>query len=162
MGLDDFVVRSLPVSNPPTAAADEADATWDSIWASILVGIARGAFKTMVAYSEERTQFGRALSKFQAVQWMLADSSTELDAAALLTARALATPGDQRLAAAAAYYSGKVCLAISDRAIQVHGGYGFTLEYRPQLFWRAARQITSGVLGLSFRRHESLLSTEKS
>ena len=116
-------------------------ASWDLIWAAISLGTARGAFRTLVEYSQEREQFGRPLSAFQAIQWMLADSSAELDGAAVLLDRSIREPSVAAHAARAAVFASEAAVKIADRAIQGHGGYGFTLEYSPQAYWRGAHQL---------------------
>ncbi|MGC6418548.1 MAG: acyl-CoA dehydrogenase family protein [Bradymonadia bacterium] len=131
--------RLLAVDDSSTIQADWA--AWDLIWAAVSLGVARGAFRTLVEYSQEREQFGRPLSAFQAIQWMLADSSAELDGAAVLVDRAIRRPSTAVHAARAALFASEAAVKIADRAIQAHGGYGFTMEYLPQEFWRSAHQL---------------------
>ena len=83
---------------------------------------------------------------------MLADSNAELDAARLLVRQAAAYvstghPDARRLAEQAALSAAEAALAIADRAIQIHGGYGYTREYAVERFWRDAQQLLMGCLG---------------
>jgi butyryl-CoA dehydrogenase len=86
-----------------------------------------------VAYAKERKQFGQAIANFQAIQFMLADSATELDAARLLVRRAAwMQDNGQRItreASVAKLFAARVAMRACDRAIQVHGGYGYTREF---------------------------------
>lgn len=97
-----------------------------------LVGLAGGALELTVAYAKQRHQFGRAIGSFQAIQHRLADHATAVEAARLLAYEA----ADPR---AAYRWCGAVARAVAADAVQVHGGYGFTLEYDPQLYLRRAR-----------------------
>lgn len=111
--------------------------------ASQAIGVGRAALDAAKSYARERKQFGQALADFQAVQNMLADAATQLDAAGLLTLRAAymkekGLPFSARAAMAKLYASemaGRVC----DMAIQVHGGYGYTQEFPVERFMRDAR-----------------------
>ncbi len=114
------------------------------------VGIGRAALEEAVAYAKEREQFGKPISTFQAVQWMLADSATELDAARLLYLRAAqAKEKGKRFsseAAMAKLFASEAASRAADRSIQVHGGYGYITEYSPERHYRDARitQIYEG------------------
>jgi len=107
------------------------------------VGIGRAALEKAVAYSKDREQFGKAIGSFQAIQWMLADSATELDAARLLYLRAaqLKDKGARfsSEAAMAKLFASEAASRAADHAIQIHGGYGFTTEYDPERHYRDAR-----------------------
>lgn len=115
--------------------------------ASVGVGIGRAALAEAAAYARERRQFGRPIADFQAVQWMLADAATEMDAAALLTIRAgLSLDGADDLgashaAAAALVLTSEAALSASQKAIQVHGGYGFVREFVVERLARDARYL---------------------
>lgn len=96
-------------------------------------GIASAALDEGVSYARDRKQFGKAIADFQAIQWMIADSRTELDAARLLVLRA-ATLKQQgqffsREAAMAKVYATEKAGLICDRMLQVHGGYGYTRDF---------------------------------
>jgi alkylation response protein AidB-like acyl-CoA dehydrogenase len=101
--------------------------------ASQAIGIARAAVESAISYARERKQFGQPLSGFQAIQWMLADSATELDAAGLLALRAACrkeTGGSfTREAAVAKVFASEAAYRACLRAVQVYGGYGYMREY---------------------------------
>ncbi len=107
------------------------------------VGIGRAALEEAMAYSKQRQQFGQPISRFQAIQWMLADSALELDAARLLYLRAawLKDRGERHSveAAMAKLAASEAASRAADRAIQIHGGYGFTTEYAAERHYRDAR-----------------------
>jgi butyryl-CoA dehydrogenase len=107
------------------------------------LGIARASLEKSVAYSKERHAFGGPISNLQAIQFMLADMATELDAARLLTLRA-ASLKDQHVrhsleSAEAKLYASEACTRITHKAIQVHGGYGYTTEFGIERHYRDAR-----------------------
>jgi butyryl-CoA dehydrogenase len=111
--------------------------------ASQALGIARAALEKSVAYSKERQAFGTAIMNHQAIQFMLADMATELDAARLLTLRA-ASMKDQHVrhsleSAEAKLYASEACTRITHKAIQIHGGYGYTTEFGIERHYRDAR-----------------------
>lgn len=107
------------------------------------VGIARGAFEAALAYAKERQQFGRPIADFQAIQFYLADMAMELDAARLLTFKA-AWAKDQGKrysleAAQAKLFASEMAQKVTNKALQIHGGYGYTREYDVERFFRDAR-----------------------
>lgn len=111
--------------------------------ASQAVGIAQGAFEAALSYSQERMAFGKPIAQFQAIQFMLADMATEIDAARLL-ARKAAWKQDtgQRFsmeAAMAKLYASEMATRVTHKAIQVHGGYGYSREYPVERMYRDAR-----------------------
>ncbi len=107
------------------------------------LGIAQGAYEEAVAYSKEREQFGKSLSNFQAIQFYLADMSTEIDAARLLTWKAAWTKENRKRytleAAQAKLFSAEMAQRVTNKALQIHGGYGYTREYNVERFFRDAR-----------------------
>jgi butyryl-CoA dehydrogenase len=107
------------------------------------VGIAQGAFEEALAYSQEREQFGSHLSDFQAIQFYLADMSTELDAARFLTWKAAWAKENQKRftleAAQAKLYASEMAQRVTNKALQIHGGYGYTKEYNVERYFRDAR-----------------------
>jgi butyryl-CoA dehydrogenase len=117
------------------------------------VGIAMGARNEAVKYAAERTTFGKPIAQHQAVAFQLADSETELQAAHLLTLRA-ATRRDQDRdrvgpeAAMAKLYASEMCNRVAYRAVQIHGGYGYSRDYPVERFYRDAR-VTSLYEGTS-------------
>ena len=111
--------------------------------ASQAVGIARAAYEASLRYAKGRVQFGQPIASFQAIQFMLADMATEIDAARLLTYRA-AFVKDQGLkftkeASMAKVYASEVAMRATTKAIQIHGGYGYTNEYPVQRYFRDAK-----------------------
>ena len=116
--------------------------------AALSVGLARGAFEASLAYSRQRRQFGKALCEFEAIQFYLAEMATEIDAARLLTERAAAAKDAgqpvTRLSAQAKLYASEIAVRATDRAIQIHGGYGFTKDYPVEKFYRDVKLCTIG------------------
>jgi len=104
------------------------------------LGIAQGALDEAVKYSQEREQFGRPLAKFQAIQWMLADMETEINAARFLvySAAAKKTEGKRfsKEAAMAKLYASEVAGRAVNKAVQIHGGYGYTRDYPVERYFR--------------------------
>jgi butyryl-CoA dehydrogenase len=107
------------------------------------VGIAQGAFEEAITYAKEREQFGHSLSDFQAIQFYLADMATELDAARLLTWKAAWAKTNQRRytleAAHAKLYAAEMAQRVTNKALQIHGGYGYTKDYNVERYFRDAR-----------------------
>jgi alkylation response protein AidB-like acyl-CoA dehydrogenase len=116
--------------------------------ASLAVGMARGAYEAALKYARERRQFGRAIADFQAIQFYLAEMATEIDAASLLTRRAASArdAGEHvtKLSAMAKYFAGEMCVRVADRALQIHGGYGFVKDYPVEKFYRDVKLCTIG------------------
>jgi butyryl-CoA dehydrogenase len=107
------------------------------------VGIAQGAFEAALAYSQQRMAFGQPISQFQAIQFMLADMSTEIDAARLLVRKA-AWKQDTgarftRDAAIAKLFASEMATRVTHKAIQIHGGNGYSREYPVERAYRDAR-----------------------
>ncbi|MCR4406413.1 MAG: acyl-CoA dehydrogenase [Anaerolineae bacterium] len=116
--------------------------------AAMALGLAQGAFERALAYSKERVQFGQPICNFQAIQWMLADMSTEIDAARLLVYRA-AWLKDQGLpftkeAAMAKLFTSEMAERVCYKAIQIHGGYGYMKEYEVERMYRDQRLCAIG------------------
>ena len=107
------------------------------------VGIAQGAFEEALSYSKERQQFGQPISSFQAIQHYLADMSTEIDAGRLLTWKAAWAKENRRRysleAAQAKLFTSEMAQRVTDRALQIHGGYGYIREYNVERYFRDAR-----------------------
>jgi len=107
------------------------------------VGIARGAMEEALAYAQEREQFGAPLASFQAIQFYLADMATELDAARLLTWKAAWAKESQKRytleAAQAKLFASEMAQRVTNKALQIHGGYGYTKEYNVERYFRDAR-----------------------
>jgi alkylation response protein AidB-like acyl-CoA dehydrogenase len=116
--------------------------------AALAVGTAQGAYDIALRYSQQRRQFGRPISEFQAIQFKLADMAAGIAAARLLTQRA-AWMKDQgrrvtKEAAMAKLYASEVAVRICDDAVQVLGGYGFIKDYRVEKFYRDVKLCTIG------------------
>ncbi len=107
------------------------------------VGIAQGAFDEAVTYAQQREQFGKPIASFQAIQFYLADMSTELDAGRLLTWKAAwAKDRGKRFtleAAQAKLFTSEMAQRVTNKALQIHGGYGYTRDYDVERFFRDAR-----------------------
>jgi butyryl-CoA dehydrogenase len=107
------------------------------------LGIAQAAFDAALKYSRERQQFGRSISSFQSIQNYLADMSTEIDAGRLLLYRACAFKDSGRAfgpeAAKAKLYCGALATRVSNLAVQIHGGYGYSKEYDVERYFRDAK-----------------------
>jgi alkylation response protein AidB-like acyl-CoA dehydrogenase len=116
--------------------------------AAIAIGIARGALEEALEYARERIQFGKSLVQFEAIQWMLADMATELDAARLLTQRAarlkdLNKPFAQS-ASQAKLYAAEAAMRATTKSIQIHGGYGYIKDYPVERYFRDAKLCEIG------------------
>ncbi len=109
------------------------------------LGISQAALDESVLYAKERKQFNKSLSQFQAIQWMIADMSTEIEAARLLVYQAanyMQTGDRQRYskyAAMAKLFASEVSHRVTHKAIQIFGGYGYTKDYPVERFYRDAR-----------------------
>ena len=107
------------------------------------VGIAQAAFEEALAYAAEREQFDRPIADFQAIQHYLADMSTELDAARLLTWKAAWAKENQKRstleAAQAKLFASEIAQRVTNKAVQIHGGYGYIREYNVERYFRDAR-----------------------
>jgi alkylation response protein AidB-like acyl-CoA dehydrogenase len=110
------------------------------------VGIASAALESAIQYSKERSQFGTPIGDFQAIQWMLADSATEIEVARLLTLSAAALKDKRvrfsREASMAKLYSSEMAYRVCNRAVQIFGGYGYISEYPVERFLRDAKVST--------------------
>ncbi|MGI8512776.1 MAG: acyl-CoA dehydrogenase family protein [Solirubrobacteraceae bacterium] len=116
--------------------------------AAMGVGLAQGALDEALSYAKERRAFGQPISRFQAIQAKLADLSTEIEAARLLTYRA-AWEKDQGknftlTAAQAKLKTGRLAVRATEEAVQIHGGYGYIEEYPVCRFYRDAKILTIG------------------
>ena len=116
--------------------------------AAMGVGLAQGALDEALAYAKERKAFGQPISKFQAIQAKLADMSTEIEAARLLTYKAAFLKDQGRnftlTAAQAKLKTGRLAVRASEEAVQIHGGYGYIEEYPVCRFYRDAKILTIG------------------
>jgi len=116
--------------------------------AALSVGIARGAYEASLRYAKQRRQFGRPIAEFEAIQFYLADMATEIDAARMLTMRAAGVKdaGEEvtRYSAQAKLYASEVAVRATERAVQIHGGYGFIKDYPVEKFYRDVKLCTIG------------------
>ncbi|MGE5248223.1 MAG: acyl-CoA dehydrogenase [Verrucomicrobiota bacterium] len=107
------------------------------------LGIARASLEDAMAYARERRQFGQPICDFEAIQWMLADMATEIDAARLLTWRA-AWMKDRKMrhskeSSMAKLYASEAAMRAAVKGIQIHGGYGYIREYPAERHFRDAK-----------------------
>jgi butyryl-CoA dehydrogenase len=111
--------------------------------ASQAVGIARAALEASLKYAHDRTTFGNPLSSYQAIQWKLADMAVEIDAARLLTLQAasLKDAGQTctKQSAMAKLFAAETAMKAATEAVQIHGGYGYTKEFKVERYFRDAK-----------------------
>ncbi len=116
--------------------------------AALSLGIAKGAYKAALKYAKERHQFGKSISSFQAINFMLADMATEIEAAELLINRASELKNNkQKLTkegAMAKLYASEACVRISNNALQIFGGYGYTKDFPAEKYYRDSKLCTIG------------------
>ena len=116
--------------------------------AALSVGIARGAFDCALKYSKEREQFGKPISQFQAIAFKLADMATEIEAAELLTLLAADRKNKglkmTKEGAFAKYYASEVACRVSNEAVQIFGGYGYTKDFPAEKYYRDCKLCTIG------------------
>jgi alkylation response protein AidB-like acyl-CoA dehydrogenase len=114
-------------------------------WAA---GIARGAMEDAAAYALERRQFGHPIADFQAIQWMLADMATRIEASWVLTCRAAALKDAGkpfgREASMAKLYASETAMWTTIKAVQIHGGYGYVTEFPVERYMRDAKLAEIG------------------
>jgi len=107
------------------------------------VGIAQGAFERALRYAKERQQFGQPIANFQAIQWMLSDMATQIEAARLLTYRGayLQDKGQPFIkeASMAKVFAAEAAMFVTNKGIQIFGGYGYVKEYPMERYLRDAK-----------------------
>ncbi|WP_130805999.1 acyl-CoA dehydrogenase [Senegalia massiliensis] len=107
------------------------------------LGIAQGAMDEAVNYVKEREQFGRPIAKFQGLQWMIAEMETKINAARLLVYNAADKKAKGlsygKEAAMAKLYASEVAMEVTTKAVQLHGGYGYTKDYPVERMMRDAK-----------------------
>ena len=111
------------------------------------LGIAQGAYEAALAYAKERHAFGQPIAEFQGIQWMLADMATRIEAARLLTYQAaLAKDRTKKTgqryskeAAMAKLFASETAVWVTNKAVQIHGGYGYIKEYAVERYYRDAK-----------------------
>jgi alkylation response protein AidB-like acyl-CoA dehydrogenase len=116
--------------------------------AALAVGLAQGAYEAALRYARERRAFGKTISRFQAIQWKLADNATRIEAARLLTYRAAYLKDHQRRttleSAMAKLYASETAVKAADDCVQIHGGYGFVKDYPAEKYFRDVKLTTIG------------------
>jgi alkylation response protein AidB-like acyl-CoA dehydrogenase len=116
--------------------------------AALAVGMAQGALDASLSYARERKQFDQPIGSFQSIQWYLADMATRVEAARMLTWRAAVLKDEGRPhtkeASMAKLYAGETVVWVTERAVQIFGGYGFTKDYPVEKFFRDAKICTIG------------------
>lgn len=116
--------------------------------AAMALGLGRGALSLALKYAKDRAAFGRPIAEFQAVQWMLADAKTALDAAELLVYRAawLADRGQRytQEASIAKLFASEAATRVCNDALQIHGGYGYTREFEIERYLRDVKLCEIG------------------
>jgi alkylation response protein AidB-like acyl-CoA dehydrogenase len=115
---------------------------------ALSLGIAKGAYEAALKYSKEREQFGRPISKFQAIAFKLADMATEIEASELMLHKAasMKNKGEKivQISAMAKMYASEVSVKVANEALQIHGGYGYTKDFPVEKFYRDAKLCTIG------------------
>jgi butyryl-CoA dehydrogenase len=110
------------------------------------IGVAQAALDAAVKYAKERDQFGQKICKFQGLRWIIADMATEIEAARqlMLSAASMKDRGEKYTAQAsmAKLFASEMVNRITAKALQIHGGYGFTKDYAVERFFRDARVFT--------------------
>jgi len=116
--------------------------------ASLALGIAKGAYEASLQYSQERYQFEKPISSFQGISFKLADMATEIKAAELLTLEACYLKEKKlpvsKVAAMAKYYASEVSVKVSNDAVQIFGGYGYTKDFPVEKYYRDSKLCTIG------------------
>lgn len=116
--------------------------------AALAIGIARGAYEASLQYAKERHQFGQPIANFQGISFKLADMATDIEAAELLTSQAAARKAAglpmTREAAMAKYFASEVAVKVSNDAVQIFGGYGYTKDFPVEKFYRDSKLCTIG------------------
>lgn len=115
---------------------------------ALSLGIAKGAYEAALKYSKERHQFGQPISSFQGISFKLADMATEIEASELLLHKAAYLKNNHKpvttLGAMAKMFASEVCVKVSNEAVQIHGGYGYTKDFPVEKFYRDSKLCTIG------------------
>jgi alkylation response protein AidB-like acyl-CoA dehydrogenase len=111
------------------------------------VGLAQGALEESIKYSKERKQFGKPISSFQGVSFMLAEMATEIEAARELlydtaVLQDMDSPEGTKRCAMSKFFAGEMANRVAYKAVQIHGGYGYIKDYKVERFYRDARILT--------------------
>ncbi|SFR31690.1 Acyl-CoA dehydrogenase [Robiginitalea myxolifaciens] len=115
---------------------------------ALSLGIAKGAYQAALQYSKEREQFGKPISAFQGISFKLAEMATEIEAADLLVHKAASLKNQSKpvtlQSAMAKMYASEMCVRVSNEAVQIHGGYGYTKDFPAEKFYRDSKLCTIG------------------
>ena len=116
--------------------------------AALSLGIANGAYKSALKYSQERVQFGKSISSFQAISFKLAEMATEIQASELLTEKAcdaiMASEPVTMLSAMCKLHSSELCVKVANDSVQIFGGYGYIKDFPVEKFLRDSKLCTIG------------------
>lgn len=116
--------------------------------AALALGIAKGALDASIKYSKERQQFGKPIAEFQGISFKIADMATQIEAAELLTFQAADLKNRHQKvtkeSAFAKYYASEICVKVSNEAVQIFGGYGYTKDFPVEKFYRDSKLCTIG------------------
>ena len=116
--------------------------------AALSLGISKGAYLSSLRYAKEREQFGKSISKFQAIAFKLADMRTEIEVSELMIYRACQLIMNKepvtRESAMAKYYASEACVRIANEAVQIFGGYGYTKDFPVEKYYRDSKLCTIG------------------
>lgn len=115
---------------------------------ALAIGLAQAAYEEAVKYAKMRETFGQPIANYQAIQWMLADAATEIEAARLMVLKAAWLKGLGRpytqMASMAKLFATEVSERVCRNAIQIHGGYGYSSEFEVERLYRDTRLMTIG------------------
>ena len=115
---------------------------------AMAIGIGRACLEESISYAKERQQFGKSIADFQAIQWMLSDMATELDAARLMVYHAAQLKDEGKRctkeASMAKLFSSEMVMKAATKAVQIHGGYGYTHDYPVERYFRDAKLCEIG------------------
>lgn len=115
---------------------------------ALSLGIAKGAYEASLKYSKERHQFGKPIHAFQGISFKLAEMATEIEASELLLRKAAWLKNNNQpvttAGAMAKMYASEVCVKVSNDAVQIHGGYGYTKDFPVEKFYRDSKLCTIG------------------
>ncbi|GAA3257334.1 acyl-CoA dehydrogenase family protein [Dactylosporangium siamense] len=148
IGHADLTGATVLAEGPAAVSAfAEARADWQVLTAAALAGVAAAGLHLGVEYAKTRHQFGQPIGAFQALAHQLADAAALVDGAQLLVQEAAwagdtGSPRRHGLAAMAAAFAGRAARQATDRGLHAHGGYGYTLEYDIQLYFRRAKALS--------------------
>jgi alkylation response protein AidB-like acyl-CoA dehydrogenase len=115
---------------------------------AMAVGIAQAAYEKALQYAQERKQFGRSLSQFQAIQFKLADMALKIELARTMVYKAAWLKDQGRKfskeASMCKLYASEICMEVTSQAVQIHGGYGYMKDYHVERFMRDAKLLEIG------------------